>query len=399
MYLVQKKNNNSFSGLTKDSFLLAFASFFADISTEMLYPVLPIYLTQILKEGGSVVGIIEGVAEATQNIIQGVSGWISDKIQKRKPIALIGYALAALSKPLIGLSSIWQAVLGARFLDRLGTGTRSAPRDALIASSVAEEHRGKAFGIEGLGDNLGAFLGPIIAILIIFTFGIGIRHIFYLAFIPGLLAFLMIFFVKEGKKVSASKSKLDVNFKKFPKSYWKYLAAIAVFGIGNSSNSFLILQTKTIEGSVELTIFIYAIFNLVAALISYPSGSLSDKLGRKKILLFAMLIFFTSYLGFALSRNIFIIGFFFILYGLYQGIFRTVGKAYSTDFVSSQIRASAVGWYSATIGLTGLFASIIAGQLWDKVGHWAVFAYGAIFSLLGMMTLLLLVPSKTTLNN
>lgn len=146
-----------FSGLSKNTYLLALGSLFADISTEMLYPVLPVFLTQNLKAGGSVVGLIEGVAVATQNIIQGFSGWLSDKLQKRKPIAVFGYMLAAISKPLIGFSSSWQGVLGARFLDRLGSGTRSAPRDALIASSAEDGHRGKAFGLEGIGDNLGAF--------------------------------------------------------------------------------------------------------------------------------------------------------------------------------------------------------------------------------------------------
>ncbi|KKR57124.1 MAG: major facilitator transporter [Candidatus Curtissbacteria bacterium GW2011_GWB1_40_28] len=147
-----------FRGLSKNTFLLAFASLFADISTEMLYPVLPIFLTQNLKVGGSIVGIVEGIAEAAQNIIQGASGYLSDKIQKRKPIALFGYILAAISKPLIGLATIWQAVLAFRSIDRIGTGTRSAPRDALIAASADERSRGKAFGLEGIGDHLGAFL-------------------------------------------------------------------------------------------------------------------------------------------------------------------------------------------------------------------------------------------------
>src|SRR5580765_6478002 len=146
-----------FSGLTKNSILLAFASLFSDISTEMLYPILPVYLTQYLKANGSIVGIIEGIAQATQNIIQGFSGWLSDKLQKRKPIALFGFILAALSKTFIGVSSSWQQVLGARFMDRLGSGSRSAPRDALVAASAKEQHRGKAFGLEGVGDNLGAF--------------------------------------------------------------------------------------------------------------------------------------------------------------------------------------------------------------------------------------------------
>jgi len=389
-----KLNKKYFSGLSRNTFLLAFASLFADISTEMLYPILPVFLIQNLKVGGSIVGIVEGVAEATQNIIQGASGWLSDKLQKRKPVALFGYTLAALAKPLIGLASIWQAVLAARSLDRLGTGIRSAPRDALIAASADEKSRGKAFGLEGIGDNLGAFLGPLVAVLILFSFHIDIRHIFYLAIVPGLLAVLMILFVKEKKVIVSTKSKLDISFRQFPKDYWKYLSVIVLFGIGNSSNAFLILQTKSLGVSLEITILIYAAFNLIAALISYPSGFLSDKFGRRNVLLTAFIIFFITYFGFALTRNILIVAGLFTLYGLYQGTFRTVGKAFATDFVPQRLRASGVGWYNTTVGLSGLFASIVAGQLWDKVSHPAVFIYGATFAGVGSISLLILQKNK-----
>jgi MFS family permease len=156
-----------FGGLSRNTFLLALASLFADISTEMLYPVLPIFLTQTLNASGSIVGLVEGVAQATQNIVQGFSGSLSDKLQKRKPIAMAGYLLAAVAKPLIGLSTVWQGLLGARVLDRFGAGSRSAPRDALIASSVDEQNRGRAFGLEGIGDNAGAFLGPLLAVFLL----------------------------------------------------------------------------------------------------------------------------------------------------------------------------------------------------------------------------------------
>jgi MFS family permease len=384
-----------FTGLSKNTLLLACASLFADISTEMLYPVLPVYLTETLRANGSIVGIVEGAAQATQNIVQGVSGWASDKLQQRKPIALVGYALAAFAKPLIGLTNIWQGVLGARFLDRLGTGVRSAPRDALIAASAQEESRGKAFGLEGIGDNAGAFLGPLLAVLLLFALHIEMRSIFFLALIPGLLAVIMIALIKEKPVETSAKSKLDVNLRQFPRAYWKYLTVIALFGIGNSSNSFLILQTKSLGISLEATVLIYAFFNLIAALISYPSGYFSDKLGRKFILLVAFIIFLITYLGFALLTNIYLIAVLFIFYGLFQGIFRSVGKAFASDFVPQPLRASAVGWYSTTVGLTGLIASIVAGQLWDRIGHPAVFLYGAIFAIVGSATLLAVIPQQT----
>jgi len=383
-----------FSGISRDTLLLAFASFFSDVSTEMLYPVLPIFLTQTLKAGGSVVGIVEGVAEATKNIIQGFSGSLSDKIQRRKPIALVGYIFSALAKPLIGVATIWQGVLGARFLDRLGAGVRSAPRDALISSSVEESDRGKAFGLEGTGDNLGAFVGPLIAVVILFSLHINIRYVFYLALIPGLISVFMIALVKEKYKIVKSKSKIDIHLKKFPAAYWKYLLVTGLFGIGNSSNVFLILQTRNAGISLEITIFIYALYNLIAALISYPSGSWSDSFGRKPILLLSFIIFFISYVGFAFVHNIFLIGFLFIFYGLYQGIFRTVGKSFATDFVPSELRASAVGWYSTIVGLSALVASVIAGQLWDKINHTSVFFFAALFAFIGIIALLFLIPNK-----
>jgi MFS family permease len=388
------KQRRYFTGLSRDTVLLAFASLFADISTEMLYPILPVFLTQVLRASGSVVGLVEGIAQATQNIVQGFSGWLSDKLRKRKSLALAGYLLAAIGKPLMGLSQAWPQLLGARFLDRLGAGFRSAPRDALIASSVSEESRGRAFGLESFGDNLGAFLGPLLAILLLVTLHLDLRWIFYLAIIPGLLAFVMTLFVREGKAVVQTKAKISVSWRQFPTAYWKYLLLTALFGIGNSSNSFLILRTRDIGASAMVTILIYAGFNLVAALISYPAGSLSDRWGRKGVLLLSLVVFFVAYLGFALSRSIVVISLLFVFYGLFQGIFRSVGKAVAADFVPEELRATGVGWYSATVGLLGLISSIVAGQLWDRIDHGAVFYYGAVFALAGTVGLLFLFPDK-----
>jgi MFS family permease len=380
--------------VTRSTAYLALASFFADVSTELLYPILPVFLTQTLRASGSVVGLVEGVAEATQDIVQGFSGWLSDTLRRRKPIALLGYIIAATAKPLIGLSTAWPGVLGARFMDRFGTGLRSAPRDALVASSVQETNRGKAFGLESAGDNLGAFIGPLLGVFLLATLHVPLRTIFYLATIPGLFAVSMIALVKERHATVTAKSTLDVNIGRFPARYWKYLLAIALFGVGNSSNSFLILQTRDIGVSLPTTILIYAAFNLVAAAISYPAGSWSDRFGRRNVLAIAFIIFVMTYLGFAVTRNVMAVAACFVLYGLYQGIARSVGKALATDLVPSALRASGLGWYSATTGLLGLMASVVAGQLWDRVGHPAVFFYGAAFATAGSVALIWLVPSE-----
>ncbi len=382
----------AFTWLTRNTVLLALGSLFGDVSTEMLYPVLPVFLTQTLGASGSALGLVEGIAQAAQNIVQGFSGWLSDRLQRRKPVVLVGYLLAAVAKPLISLASSWQGVLGARLLDRLGAGTRSAPRDTLIASSVADEHRGKAFGLEGIGDNLGAFLGPLLAVFLLGYLGVEMRLIFLLAIIPGLIAFFMVALVREPPAETATPIKTEITLRYFPNAYWKYLLVIALFGLGNSSTSFLILQTQAVGVSLDKTILIYAAFNFVAAVVSYPAGSLSDMLGRRMILLVAFMIFFLTYLGFALTENILVIALLFILYGAFQGIFRSVGKALATDLVPERLRASGIGCYSATIGLLGLVASVVAGQLWDHVGHAAVFLYGAVFAVVGGIALLVLLP-------
>ncbi|MGA7325088.1 MAG: MFS transporter [Rhodomicrobium sp.] len=257
-----------------------------------------------------------------------------------------------------------------------------------------EKDRGRAFGLEGVGDNAGAFLGPLLAVFLLYSLHLGIRPIFYLALMPGLLAFFMVLLVKERPVTVAAKSKIDISLRQFPKAYWKYLLAIALFGIGNSSNAFLILRTQDMGAPLETTILIYAGFNLVAALISYPAGSLSDKWGRKNVLLASFIIFLIAYLGFALTQNVFLIAALFVFYGLYEGIFRAAGKAYAADFVPEQLRASGVGWYSTTVGLLQLVASLVAGLLWDRIGHAAVFYYGAVFAVVGTIGLFLLVPGE-----
>jgi MFS family permease len=382
-----------FAGLSRSTAFLALASFFADISTELLYPVLPVFLTDTLKAGGGVVGLVDGAAQAVQNLVQGFSGWLSDRLQRRKRIALAGYAIAALAKPLIGMSSTWPGVLGARVLDRFGSGARSAPRDALIASSVSEANRGKAFGLEGFGDNLGACVGPLLAVVLLNTLYVQLRVLFYLAAIPGFISVCLIALVKERPTKLAAQSRLDVSIERFPARYWKYLLATALFGIGNSSNAFLILQTRDVGVSLTRTILIYAAFNLVAALTSYPAGFLSDRMGRRNLLAISLGVFALTYLGFAITRHIVVIACCFILYGMYQGVSRSVGKALAADLVPESLRASGLGWYMATTGLFGLLASVVAGQLWDRIGHPAMFLYGAVFAALGVLALLGLVSA------
>jgi MFS family permease len=207
-----------------------------------------------------------------------------------------------------------------------------------------------------------------------------------------MLAFAMVLFVTEQPVAVAAKAKIDFHLRQFPRGYWKYLLVTALFNLGNSSNAFLILRTQDSGISLRSTILIYAMFNLAAALISYPAGALSDRLGRRNILLLSFLIFFAAYAGFALTQSHPLLISLFVIYGVFQGIFRTVGKTLASDYVPQHLRASGIGWYSTTVGLFQLIASVIAGILWDRVGHGAVFVFGAVFAVAGSLALLALVP-------
>src|SRR4051794_2782612 len=328
-----------FAGLSADTFLLALASLFGDVASEMLYPILPVFLTQTLGASPTVVGLVDGVAPAVQHVTQGFSGWFSDRLRRRKPVALAGFILGAVAKPLIGLIGLarsWPVVLAARSLDRLGSGIRSAPRDALVAASADEASRGKAFGLEGVGDNLGACLGPLATLALLPLFRDDLAPIFYLAFVPGALAAAMILLVRERRVAAVAAPKLDVHVGRFPRPYWTYLGVTALFGIGNSTNLFLILRATTAETPLEEMLVVYAAYNLVAALASYPAGHLSDTLGRRNVLLIGFVVFFVTYAGFGLTTNKAALACLFVFYGVYQGVFRAVGKALATDLVPAE---------------------------------------------------------------
>ena len=219
--------------------------------------------------------------------------------------------------------------------------------------------------------------------------------IFLLAVIPGLTAAAMILLIREQSDHVAAKAILGANLRRFPRAYWRYLAVTAVFGIGNSSNSFLILRTRDLGESLTMTVLIYAMFNFVAAVTSYPAGYLSDHLGRKKILLASFAVFLIVYLGFSSISNVWLVAGLFVLYGVFEAAYRAVGKALATDFVPAELRASGVGWYSATVGLSGLIASLVGGQLWTHVGPASTFLFGAVMSAAGIVAAMLLLSQKS----
>jgi MFS family permease len=380
-------------GLTQDTYLLSFTSLFADVSTEMLYPILPIFVTQVLGASAGTLGAIEGVATATQYLVQGPSGWLSDRLRSRRFLAASGFLAAALAKPLIGSSASWPEALAGRFADRFGTGIRSAPRDAMIASSVAADARGRAFGLESVGDNLGAFIGPLVCALVLFAMHLPLRSVFYLALIPGLASVVFVLLVRERPLPSTSRGD-GPRLRGLSADYWKYLVATCVFGLGNATNALLILRAQNIGLSLEATVIVYAGLNLSAAVASLPAGYLSDRFGRKRTLMAALGIFVITYAGFALGTNGVVVAILLLLFGLFQGTFRAIGKALAADLSPESRRGTGLGLYAATVGLTGLFGGVIGGQLWDRLGPAATFWYGSIFGVLGIVTLGLLVNHR-----
>jgi len=377
-------------GLSRITALTSLGSLFSDAATEMLVPVLPIFLTQSLGATGTVVGLVDGVAQALRNFVEGFSGAISDRLRQRRPFVLSGYILSAVANPLMRVSTIWEAVVGARLLDRLGAGIRAAPRDAMIASSVDRREEARGFGLEGLGEYAGAFAGPLLTVFLLFLLQTDIRTVFYVALAPSLIGLFVVASVPE-RSPAADAVRPRLTLKGLPSSYWLFLAITAIFSVGNSSNSFLILRAQEMGASTVSISLLYAGFNMVAALASYPSGILADTAGRKLTLLGSYAVFFIVYIGLFVSKSLSEVAAMFLLYGLYQGTFRSVGKALACDYSPEQLRASAIGWFSATAGLMQLVASLAAGALWDKVNHESVFLLGSASSFIGIVALMLMI--------
>ncbi|HEY9766083.1 MAG TPA: MFS transporter [Chroococcales cyanobacterium] len=374
------------AGLTPNVLRMGLVSFFADVASEMLYPLTPLFLTAVLGAPMAVVGMIEGIAEAIASLLKGVSGRLSDLSGRRKPFIFMGYSLSAIAKPLIALAAGWPLVLVARVIDRFGKGLRTSPRDALLGDSIESKFRGRAFGWHRGMDTLGAVVGPLLALGLVALFHGNLRDIFLFAFIPGAIGAALVLTLREPSR-KPQLTPPSIALRDLPPSFRHYLLAWGAFSISNSSDVFLIMKAKEIGFSTSLVIALYMLYNLIYAAASPSLGHLSDRWGRKRVLVGGLAIFASVYLGFALAHHPWQLWGLFAIYGLYTAATDGVGKAYAVDLVPSNIRGSALGMLGTVSGVAALFASSIAGLLWSLFGSWAAFAYGALGALVGIILL------------
>lgn len=371
-------------GIKKNVFLLGLVSFFNDISSEMLYPLIPIFLTTVLFAPVAAVGLIEGIAEATASLTKGYSGWLSDRFERRRPLVTLGYAISAVAKPLLGAATVWPMVLGLRFADRVGKGVRTAARDALIADSSDEKHRGRAFGFHRALDTSGAVIGPLLALALLGLLGENLRLVFFVSFIPALAGILLLFRVRERpRNIMAGGPSLSFRMALFDRRFKLFLLAVLVFSLGNSSDVFLILRAKDLGFSTFLVVLAYAFYNVVYALASTPAGVISDRIGRKWVMGIGFLVFALVYAGFALAGDQNLVWGLFAVYGFYIAMTEGVGKAFTVDLVPESLRGTALGTYHMGVGLMALPASLLAGLLWAWVSPAATFGLGAVTAVLG----------------
>ncbi len=390
-------------GLNPNVFFLGVVSLLTDVSSEMIFTLVPLFIANVLGAGAIVVGLIGGLSESIDAIFRIFSGWLSDRVGRRKPLALLGYSISTVVKPFMYLASTWGAVLAIRFGDRVGKGIRTSPRDALVADSVSAGERGKGFGLHRAMDTFGAVLGLAIAVVIIYAVqGRGLtlgeeayQWLVLVGIVPAVLAVLvLVFFVRERKRPSSSGIGSRLGFKGvggFDVRFKLFLVIMAVFTLGNSSDFFVILRAQNLGSSVIGVVLMLVVLNLTYAITSLPAGMLSDRLGRRGVIALGWFIYALVYLGFAVASEMWQVWLLFAGYGVYYGIVEGVARAFVADLVPEEKRGTAYGLYHGVVGITLLPASLIAGWLWDAANPAAPFFLGTGLAFLAMVGIMALV--------
>jgi MFS family permease len=382
---------------------LGAVSFLTDLSSEMIYPLLPVFLSATLGASAVTLGVVEGAAESVASLLKLVSGWWSDRLARRKPLVVAGYTLASVVRPLVGLATSAGQVLAIRVADRVGKGLRSSPRDALITDAVDPRARGRAFGFHRAADHAGALLGPLVAFALLGWAGMEMRELFLWAAVPGALAVAtLIFGVRERRAGPGGDpdeargeppapapipDEPPVPARPLPKGFWRFLGIITLFTLGNATDAFLLLRATDLGVPVALVPVLWAFLHLVKAVSSTPGGALSDRLGRKPLIVAGWLLYAAVYAGFAYAGAAWHVWALFAVYGLYHGLVEGAERALVADLVGTGHRGAAFGWYHLSIGIAALPASVLFGWLWMTFSPAAAFGTGA--ALAGAAALLL----------
>ena len=380
--------NRKIFGLEKNVFFMGLTSFFTDTSTKMVYSIMPLFLLSIGASKTNI-SLIEGIAESTASLLKALSGVWSDRIGKNKPFMIVGYGLTALITPFYANVVSPIQVLFLRFIERVGKGLRTAPRDSLISASVTNSDAGRNFGFHKAMDNSGAILGPLAAFVLLYFFPFNYGNIFLFATIPAIMGVVTIIaFIKE---VHSDKPHSNVKFafNRLPKKFWFFLCVVFVFSLGNSSDALLLVKTSETGIKSAYIPFVYMIFNMVSVLFAIPIGKLSDKIGRDKLIIAGFLVYALVYFLFGRYNNIGIFIVLFILYGFYSALTDTSQKAMISDLVSKDLKGTGYGLYHAVIGITLLPASLIAGLLYDKVDSSIPFYFGAVMALFAAILMII----------
>ena len=388
---------------------LSAVSLFTDASSEMIYPLLPAFLTATLGVSAAWVGIIEGTADAVASLLKLASGWWSDRVPRRKPLVVFGYGLASVLRPLVGFASAGWQVLAIRVGDRVGKGIRGAPRDAMIADAVPAGERGRAFGVQRAADHAGAFIGPLIAFVLLQWVGVSVRTVFLLAAVPAAVAMVVVVFVlkeDDSRQTTVDSGRLAVDraptaIRRPPTadaplgaSFWRYLAVLVLFTLGNSTDAFLLLRASQLGVSAATIPLLWAALHVVKSATSIPAGAWSDRVGRRTMIAAGWLWYALVYLGFALASSTWHAWALFIAYGLFFGLTEAVERALVADLVPAARRGTAFGWYNGVIGAAVLPASVVFGLLWDWRGSAFAFTVGAASAALASIALVAVRPPR-----
>jgi MFS family permease len=384
--------------LPRPVWLLGWVSFFTDMATEMIYPLLPVFLTRVLGAGALSLGIIEGIAEAAGSVLKVASGWVADRTGAPKRLVIAGYTLSSAARPLIALVGSWPQLLAIRFTDRLGKGIRGAPRDAMLASFADPSNRGRIYGFHRAMDHAGAVAGPLIASAFLYFYPGEYRTLFALTIVPGIIVVLVLLRVPQPQTAARPAAPVTLTrlAEPLPRSFWKAMAVIFVFTLGNASDAFLLLRMTDLGIAVFWIPLLWSALHVVKSAASVGGGELSDRFGRRTLIGLGWVVYALVYFGFAVYDTPTAVVIIFLSYGLFFGLTEGVEKAWIADLAPAASRGTAFGIYNGMLGAGSLIASILFGLLWTRVSPQAAFTTGAALAVAATALLYFLFPKHAS---